>query len=321
MIRRARFAPAAGLAGSLVWLLAAPAFAQTLPQAITLSLPGDVLETGTRSSPATDYRLLTGAWTPDGGPSDRLEGARADSAWRLRSNQQTTLQILAPLREQITQAGYSVLYECDTDACGGFDFRYGLDLLPEPEMHVDLGDFRYLAARRGNDWLALTVSRSSGSGFVHLTTLHQGPVSPANPTPGLPQPTPAPAVAPSDFATEIEADGHVALDDLLFDSGSATLDPGDYASLQALAAYLKTHPKAQITLVGHTDATGALDANIALSKARAGAVLDRLTKTLGVIPEQLSAQGAGWLAPRASNLTETGRARNRRVDAVLDGGP
>lgn len=305
-----RAAPIAALV-----LLALPARAEppqlTLPQGAALSAETD--------SPATSYQLLTGAWQTGGGPSIALEGNRHDTAWRLRGNQQTTLQILAPLRDQIRAAGYTTLYDCDTDLCGGFDFRYGLDLLPEPQMHVDLGDFRYLAARRGNEWLALTVSRSSESGYVNLTTLVAQDVRPATPDNPLAAPNPAPDItAPAgDFTQLLEGTGAVALDDLKFESGAAELDPGSYASLQALADYLAAHPAAQVTLVGHTDATGGLDANVALSKRRAAAVRERLIADYGVAANRVGAEGAGWLAPRATNLTPEGREKNRRVEVVL----
>lgn len=294
-------------------LLATPALAAPLE----LALPDGAAVSAEATTAATSYRLLTGPWQEGAGPASTLEGTRTDTAWRLRADQETTLQILAPLRDQIQAAGYTILYQCETEACGGFDFRYELDLLSEPEMHVDLGDFRYLAARHGTDWLALTVSRSSESGFVHLTTMSVQDVRPVTPDNPLAAPMPAPAIAPSDFATQIEAKGAVALDDLIFESGATDLGPEDFASLRAMADYLSTRPEAVIVLVGHTDATGGLEANIALSKRRADSVRARLLADYGVAPEQLSAEGAGWLAPRASSLTPEGREKNRRVEAVL----
>lgn len=301
-------------------LLLAP-MAQAEP--LVPTLPDGAAISAESANPATSYRLLTGPWKDGSAEGTGLEGARSDKAWRLRGNQQTTLQILAPLRVQIEAAGYRVLYECDTDACGGFDFRYALDLTPEPEMHVDLGDFRYLAARRGSEWLALTVSRSSESGFVNLTSLSAQDVTPAAPENPLAAPQAAPdiSLAPGSFAATIEGRGAVALDDLIFESGAAALGPEDFASLGALSDYLATRPDARIVLVGHTDATGSLDANIALSRQRAEAVRARLVKDYSVAPAQLSAEGAGWLAPRATNLTEEGRLKNRRVEAILASTP
>jgi len=71
-----------------------------------------------------------------------------------------------------------------------------------------------------------------------------------------------------------------------------------------------------VVLVGHTDASGALAPNIALSRARAQAVRAALV-ALGAKADQIGAEGAGYLAPRATNLTPEGRAQNRRVEVML----
>ncbi|MGI9395778.1 MAG: OmpA family protein, partial [Boseongicola sp.] len=96
-----------------------------------------------------------------------------------------------------------------------------------------------------------------------------------------------------------------------------TLAGANYPSLTSLAAWLKQEPAARVVLVGHTDAVGSLEANTGLSQRRAKAVADQLTTNYGVDPEQLQAAGAGFLAPRASNLTDDGRALNRRVEVIL----
>ncbi|MER5170949.1 OmpA family protein [Thioclava kandeliae] len=286
---------------------------------LQLDLPEDATISASDSNPATDYSLLTGPWTSAAPASARaLEGTRIDTAWRLRGNQQTTLQIMAPLRSQIENAGYTVLYDCATEACGGFDFRYQLDLLPEPGMHVDLGDFLYLAARKGPEYLALTVSRSSNSGFVNLTTLSAGVVDAARPDNPLQITTTKGTGQESrPIGTLLQTEGHGVLDGLDFASGADELKPGSYNSLAALADYLASAPEASIALVGHTDMEGALAGNIDLSKRRAEAVRQRLISDYGIAPERIVAEGAGWLAPITTNLTEEGRRTNRRVEAVL----
>ena len=92
---------------------------------------------------------------------------------------------------------------------------------------------------------------------------------------------------------------------------------GPYPSLTSLAGWLAQEPSAKIVLVGHTDAVGSLEANTGLSQRRAKTVADQLTANYGVDPAQLQAAGAGFLAPRASNLTDEGRALNRRVEVIL----
>ena len=125
----------------------------------------------------------------------------------------------------------------------------------------------------------------------------------------------------SDLARRLLSDGHAVLDGLEFPSGSASLSGDRYPSLEALARFLEENPAATVVLVGHTDAVGALDANTALSRARAQSVRARLIGTYGIDPERLLAEGAGYLAPVAGNLTPEGRAANRRVEAVLLAAP
>jgi OOP family OmpA-OmpF porin len=115
----------------------------------------------------------------------------------------------------------------------------------------------------------------------------------------------------------LENTGHMALSDLRFESGSSTLGPGPFESLVALSDYLLQNPDRRIALVGHTDSSGSLEGNIALSRQRATSVQTRLIEAYGVPSTQLEADGTGYLAPIASNLTAEGREANRRVEAVL----
>ncbi len=328
---------AAGLIGAL-W----PLHAAALP---TLPLPGGATAVHQTAPRNHDAAVATGPFDGRAVPLRRVEGSVADTVWQAPDTASSVLDLIAPLRDALIAQGYAVRFECADKDCGGFDFRYAIPVVPEPDMHVDLGDFRYLAADRGTgdarEDVALLVSRSSARAFIQLTTITPRaaapPSSPAeavSPAAGAPteapdrpagtaDPATDPATAspgsPADpaFAAAIDANGSVALDDLAFATGDATLAAGRFASLDAVAAYLAAHPDRRITLVGHTDASGALDANVALSKRRAQAVADRLVADYGVARAQVSAEGAGFLAPRATNLTEQGRQKNRRVEAML----
>ena len=99
--------------------------------------------------------------------------------------------------------------------------------------------------------------------------------------------------------------------------GSATVAIRRSHHIACLAAYLKRNPKLQVALVGHTDTDGALALNTALSKRRAQAVRARLIERWDVPAAQVTAEGAGWLAPRASNDTPEGREKNRRVEVII----
>ncbi len=76
-------------------------------------------------------------------------------------------------------------------------------------------------------------------------------------------------------------------------------------------------PCLRAALVGHTDASGSLAANIALSERRAEAVAEVLVSTHGADSNRVAAKGVGFLAPRATNQTEDGRQKNRRVEVIV----
>jgi OOP family OmpA-OmpF porin len=111
--------------------------------------------------------------------------------------------------------------------------------------------------------------------------------------------------------------GFVILADLDFATGTSQLSEGRYGSLQDLADVLLARTDLRVALVGHTDAVGGFAANLALSRARAEAVRSRLIEEYGIEASRLDAEGIAYLGPIASNLTEEGRQRNRRVEAVL----
>ena len=69
-------------------------------------------------------------------------------------------------------------------------------------------------------------------------------------------------------------------------------------------------------VVGHTDAIGALSSNMDLSQRRADATLKVLTGKYGISPSRLRSWGDGPTSPVATNRTEEGRAKNRRVELV-----
>ena len=72
----------------------------------------------------------------------------------------------------------------------------------------------------------------------------------------------------------------------------------------------------KVHVVGHTDNVGGMDANMELSRDRAEAVVQALVKDHGVAVSRLNAYGDGPYAPVASNDTDEGKAKNRRVELV-----
>lgn len=110
---------------------------------------------------------------------------------------------------------------------------------------------------------------------------------------------------------------HVTLgSDVLFDSGSSTLQPGARDKLAEVADVLTQYPRTIITVTGHTDSRGAEDMNQELSLSRARAVADQLASS-GVSSSRISIRGEGEARPMATNETREGRQLNRRVELVI----
>lgn len=120
----------------------------------------------------------------------------------------------------------------------------------------------------------------------------------------------------TEWMADIGSTGHAAVYGIYFDVDKAVVKPESGPALQEIAALLQKNPKLNIHLVGHTDSTGLFDHNLKLSEARAAAVVNALVTQHGIAAARLKASGVGQLSPVASNRTEEGRAKNRRVELV-----
>lgn len=112
----------------------------------------------------------------------------------------------------------------------------------------------------------------------------------------------------------------MTLDDIAFAPGQASLRPEAKASLGKLVAFVNKDPSKPIRIEGHTDSRGNANANQLLSQRRANAVRDALIAA-GVAARRITSVGMGENQPVASNDTDEGRAKNRRVDVILEDRP
>jgi outer membrane protein OmpA-like peptidoglycan-associated protein len=104
--------------------------------------------------------------------------------------------------------------------------------------------------------------------------------------------------------------------DVTFDTNSARIKPGLYSALDRIADVMVRYPETRIIVEGHTDSKGKDDYNLELSRKRAQAVRDYLVRQ-GVGPERMEVLAFGKTQPIASNDTEEGRERNRRVEIKI----
>jgi outer membrane protein OmpA-like peptidoglycan-associated protein len=119
-----------------------------------------------------------------------------------------------------------------------------------------------------------------------------------------------------ELATALSTKGSVALHNILFDTGKATLKPESAAALAPVGELLKSDVTLKLEIQGHTDNVGAAAANLRLSQERAAAVKAHLVQTVGIAAERLTTAGFGDTKPVADNATEAGKTQNRRVELV-----
>ena len=109
--------------------------------------------------------------------------------------------------------------------------------------------------------------------------------------------------------------GKFVTNNILFETGKATLKPESMTEIQKVADYMKKNPSVRFEVQGHTDNQGSDKINDPLSQQRAEAVVKAL-EGLGCDAFNLRPVGKGSHEPVADNKTEAGRAKNRRVEFI-----
>jgi len=247
----------------------------------------------------------------------------------------SVLEVVKNYRDALAAAGFTPVYECAGAACGpafrkvkySWDDKAthveGLNLKPPRRALVEAvfdgaKDVRYSLMRKGGAYVAVFGALNSGGGFGDASEALSDRVSvlvesviPKEMDQNIT------VVDSSAIGRALATDGQIALYGLYFDTDKAILQASSTPQLQQMGAYLKANPSVQVYVVGHTDNQGALDHNMTLSDARAKTVATALTSSYGIAATRLTARGVGPLAPVASNKTDAGRAKNRRVVLVL----
>lgn len=118
------------------------------------------------------------------------------------------------------------------------------------------------------------------------------------------------------YLTPIEVGEKIRLNNLFFDTDKYDLKLSSGAELKRLIAFMNTYPNMEIEISGYTDNKGTDEHNMALSQSRVNSVISYLTKN-GISASRLKGKGYGKENPVATNDTEEGRAKNRRVEFTI----
>jgi outer membrane protein OmpA-like peptidoglycan-associated protein len=124
------------------------------------------------------------------------------------------------------------------------------------------------------------------------------------------------AVDASEMEKQIASMGKVVLYGILFDFNKTDVKPESEAALVEIAKLLANQTTLNVLVVGHTDAVGSFESNRALSQRRADAIVATLVSRHNIAASRLFPVGVSFASPVATNATEEGRAKNRRVELV-----
>lgn len=119
-----------------------------------------------------------------------------------------------------------------------------------------------------------------------------------------------------DLRRKLLSEGKISTNGILFDSGSANIQPQSLGIIRQISQVLMQDENIKLNIIGHTDADGSDDANLKLSKARAASVKEALVNIYKISGSRLETDGKGENEPVSDNTTSNGKAQNRRVEFV-----
>ena len=210
------------------------------------------------------------------GKVQTVEGEKVHIYYECVAESYSRLKVVRNAEAALRQAGYAIEFS------GTYDGDPGL------------------TARKGPQWVLVTT----GSDRYWVTTVKAKEMA---------QEMQATAEV---MAKDISATGHFAVYGIYFDTDRAEIKPESEPALAEMAKLLKSSAALSVFIVGHTDNTGTLEHNIRLSQDRAASVVNALVGKHGIAAARLRPYGVASLAPVASNKTEDGKAKNRRVELV-----
>ncbi len=276
-------------------------------------------------------------FTPE--TSKKIEGEHTRLVYLL-PEERTPLEVLKNYDYEITSNGGKILFECEKSECGGDEHRatsggggqMSLSMFLQSEEDVKgynevfsngycaltsrIVDQNYLTAElpSHNVFLSILTYKVTDSSFCKVFKDRTIAVVDAIQVKKREQNM---VVINADvMTTQIRDKGMIALYGIYFDTDKAVIKEESKPTLDEIAKMLKQNSEQKILVVGHTDNQGNFEYNMGLSQRRAKAVVERLIEEYKIPAKRLHSTGVSYACPVASNSTEEGKAKNRRVVLV-----
>jgi len=248
------------------------------------------------------------------------------------------LEVLRNYQDDVKSKNGKILFECKDTECGGDAtltsagggswMSLAMYLQPEEKVKEEpysngscalkshITEQRYFAAEIPASSAHVSVLAYAVKDDLYCKAFNGRTVAVVDIVAGKPREEKMVTVAASEMESAITTTGRVALYGIYFDFNKAELKPESDPTLEQMGKLLKSTPALKLLVVGHTDAVGSFTSNMDLSQRRAAAVVQALVSRYGIAQSRLTPVGVSFASPVASNKTEEGRARNRRVELV-----
>jgi OOP family OmpA-OmpF porin len=302
----------------------------------------------------TDFEIPASALKPSADPDARdamnnmvfepeteieVEGTLTRLAYVLPEDR-SPLEVLRNYQDVVEEGGGKLLFECKQEECGGDPqksssggggemslmqyFVYESELKDESysngncALTQDINDQRFFSAEMpvpaGKAYV--TVHTYQLIDDLYCKELNGRTIAVVHVLEPKDRDQKMVVVDAGEMEVAIAATGSISLYGIFFDFDKADVKPESEPTLGEISKLMTADPDLAVVVVGHTDNKGSFDYNLDLSARRSQAVRDALISKYAIAPERLTAAGAGMMAPVASNDTEDGRAKNRRVVLV-----
>ncbi len=261
-----------------------------------------------------------------------LEGTVTRTAYVFPADR-SALEVMRNYSDALRKANMTIVYSCDKSACGfdgpGVGNPSSFSINFSVSKMTDMGDAFNVASSDSENESRYVLAKSAGTdGAATYTAVFVAPSNQYQKTGAVLVETVQPAqmqtgkvsvdLKADDMAKSIGADGRVALYGLQFDTDKTELRADSKPSLAEIAKLLAQNPKLNVFVVGHSDNQGSYAHNLELSQKRSDAIVLALTTEFKIAPGRLIAKGVASVSPIASNDSEAGRAKNRRVELVKE---
>jgi OmpA-OmpF porin, OOP family len=265
------------------------------------------------------------------------EGAYTRIVYLLPANR-SPLEVLRNYQQEIKSKGGKILFECKGEDCGGStnlnssgradDMSLAMYLYPEDKIKDEsYSNGACAQTERISDQRYSLGEIPSAGAYVSVLTYTLMPsdlckafaertIAIINIIEAKAREQKMVSVKAEDMAQQIASSGSVALYGIYFDFNKADVKLESTPTLEQMAKLLKSDPRLKLLVVGHTDNVGGFTSNMELSQRRADAVVNELVTKYQVAKVRLTPVGVSFASPMASNKTEEGRAKNRRVALV-----